>query len=480
MQPDGSLQQPEIGESPLLSKQEALRALRAAVRAWGEGAGRWPTTSVRERIARTRDFVGAMRDRRQEVAILEMWEIGKSYADCLKEFDRTVAYIEETLAELERLQKATAAAEIAGGIAACIRRAPFGPVLCMGPYNYPLNENFTTLIPALLMGNPVVVKLPRYGMLCNLPLLEAFATCFPPGVVNVIVGDGPTVVQPIMESGHVSVLAFIGSSRAANAIERYHPRPNRLRRIFGLEAKNPAVVLKDADLPVAVRECTAGALTFNGQRCTAIKQVWVEKAFADSFLAAFAKEVSCLPAGMPWVDGVRLTPLPEAHKVEYLTGLVEDAVRKGARVVNPGGGEHIGTFFSPAVLYPVTPDMRVFQEEQFGPVVPVSPIHDTQEMLDAFEASNYGQQVSVFGRDPARLGRLIDPLTNQVARINLNTQCQRGPDVFPFTGRKDSAIGTLSIYDALRSFSIRAMVATQEKDVGLLADLGKGHSRFLA
>ena len=96
------------------------------------------------------------------------------------------------------------------------------------------------------------------------------------------------------------------------------------------------------------------------------------------------------------------------------------------------------------------------------------------------EASDYGQQISLFGQDPERLGKLVDPLTNLVARINLNSQCQRGPDVFPFTGRKDSAIGTLSIYDALRCFSIRSMVAAPDKEAGLLTDIGKaGCSHFL-
>lgn len=477
----GNLHQPEIGDCPLLSREEALSALAAAEQAWGRGAGQWPTAPVSERLARTRDFVSAMRERREEVALLEMWEIGKPYADCLKEFDRTVAYIEDTIEELERLQRDTAAPKTAGGIAACVRRAPLGPVLCMGPYNYPLNENFATLIPAVMMGNPVVVKLPKYGMLCNLPLLDAFASCFPPGAINIINGDGPTVVRPIMESGLISVFAFIGSSQAANAIERYHPRPNRLRRIYGLEAKNPAVILRDADLAVAIRECVTGTLSFSGQRCTAIKHLWVEEPIADEFLASFAQAVNQLQRGMPWEDHVRITPLPQANKVAYLSALVDDAVQKGARIVNPGGGESVGTLFVPAILYPVTPAMRVFQEEQFGPVIPITPFRDLQEILASAAASEYGQQFSVFGADPMRLGQLIDPLTNLVARVNLNTQCQRGPDVFPFTGRKDSAIGTLSIYDALRSFSIRAMVAAPEKDAQLLVTLGKTrHSKFLA
>lgn len=99
--------------------------------------------------------------------------------------------------------------------------------------------------------------------------------------------------------------------------------------------------------------------------------------------------------------------------------------------------------------------MRVYKEEQFGPVIPIKPFTDIQKLLDEIADSNYGQQISLFGKDVKELAPLIDTLVNLVCRVNLNSACQRGPDVFPFTGRKDSAVGTLSVHDALRSFSIR-------------------------
>jgi glyceraldehyde-3-phosphate dehydrogenase (NADP+) len=147
-----------------------------------------------------------------------------------------------------------------------------------------------------------------------------------------------------------------------------------------------------------------------------------------------------------------------------MQSLVDDAVAKGARVVNAQGQTAEATFMRPAVVYPVSPDARLYQEEQFGPVVPVAAFHEIDAPLGYVIESAYGQQVSIFGIDPTEIAVLVDPLVNQVCRVNINSQCQRGPDTFPFTGRKDSAEGTLSVSDALRVFTIRTLVAAKETD----------------
>jgi len=286
-----------------------------------------------------------------------------------------------------------------------------------------------------------------------------------------------------MRSGKVDALAFIGTSSAANALLKEHPKPNRLRVVLGLEAKNPAIVLADADLDQAVSECIAGSLSFNGQRCTALKILFVHEDIAADFVARFSQALDSLGIGMPWEPGVMLTPLPERDKPGYLTDLIDDARRFGAEVMNEGGGTVNNSFFHPALLYPVNQQMRVFLEEQFGPVVPVVPFAAVETPIRYIEESTYGQQVSIFGRDPQLLAKLIDPLVNQVSRVNLNSQCQRGPDVFPFTGRKDSAVSTLSVSDALRAFSIRAIVAAKELELNrqIITDITREHrSNFLS
>lgn len=456
----GSLVPAVIGSTPKLGPEQALEALDAAVRAWNLGRGEWPTMRVEDRIRCVRNFAIKMKEKREEVVRLLMWEICKTYADSCKEFDRTMEYIEGTIEAVKELDRVSSRFQIVEGIVAQVRRAPYGVTLCMGPFNYPLNETFTTLIPALVMGNTVLFKPAKYGVLLNRPLLEAFRDCFPKGVVNTLYGSGSVLIEPIMKTGKIDVLAFIGSASTASLIEKQHPRPNRLRTVLGLNAKNPAIVLPDADLEVAVKECLSGSLSFNGQRCTALKLVFVHRSVAASFVERFSKAVDALKPGMPWDEGVSITPLPEAGKTEWLKSLLEDALAKGAKVVN-SGGTIAGTLFSPAVLYPVAPGMKLYEEEQFGPLVPIVPYDDEAEVLEYIAASSFGQQASVFGSDPDKVARLIDVLTNQVCRVNVNSQCQRGPDVFPFTGRKDSADGTLSVSDALRVFSIRTLVAAR-------------------
>jgi glyceraldehyde-3-phosphate dehydrogenase (NADP+) len=462
-----------LGSAPLLDAETALTALDAAVHAYDKGRGAWPNMRVAERIQHVETFLARMREQRQAVVKLLMWEIGKNLKDSEKEFDRTCDYIVDTINALKDLDRRSSRFELEQGTLGQIRRAPLGVALCMGPYNYPLNETFTTLIPALIMGNTVVFKPAKFGVLLIRPLLEAFRDSFPPGVINVIYGRGRETVSALMASGKVDVFAFIGTHKAASDLKKLHPRPHRLRAALGLDAKNPGIVLPQVDLDNAVDEAVTGALSFNGQRCTALKILFVHEDVIDAFLDKFQHKLAALKPGMPWEPGVALTPLPEPGKVDYLDGLVADATAKGARVLNEGGGESRGSFFYPALLYPVNHEMRVYHEEQFGPLVPVVPYRDLQTVIDYVLDSDYGQQLSLFGNDPATIGSLVDIFANQVGRININAQCQRGPDTYPFNGRKNSAEGTLSVHDALRVFSIRTLVATrfQEANKELISEI---------
>ncbi|MFN8438884.1 MAG: NADP-dependent glyceraldehyde-3-phosphate dehydrogenase [Cytophagales bacterium] len=479
----GQLEAKLLGSFPVAGEKEAMDALDAAVKAFNNGRGEWPTMSIGERINCMENFTNMMIQKKSEVVKLLMWEIGKTYGDSVKEFDRTVEYIFNTIDELKKMDRDASRFVIDSGIIGQIRRAPLGVVLCMGPFNYPLNETYTLLIPALLMGNTVLFKPPKHGTLLHCPLYECFLKAFPKGVFNTVYGKGSTVVPSLMQSGKVNVLTLIGSSKVADQLKKQHPKVNRLRAILGLDAKNAAIVTDSADVELAVKESILGSLSFNGQRCTAIKIIFVHRSKADLFVKRFSEEVNKLKYGMPWEKDVMLTPLPEPGKPEYLQKCIDDAIVNGAAVCNEGGGNNFKSFFFPAVLYPVNENMICYREEQFGPIVPIVPFDDIEEPINYLITSDHGQQVSIFGQDTAMLADLIDPLVNQVCRVNINCQCQRGPDTFPFTGRKDSAEGTLSVNDAIRAFSIRTMVAAKQTDANkkiINHIVDSGESKFLS
>ena len=462
---DVSEKEPQlIGKTPEMSGDFALKALEAAHNAFNYGQGEWPTMKVYERINCMENFVEKMLSKREEIVKLLMWEIGKNLNDSRKEFDRTVEYINDTIEEYKVIDRKGATFQNKSGVRALIRRGPLGVVLCLGPYNYPLNETFALLIPAIIMGNTTIFKPAKHGVLLIAPLLEAFQESFPPGVVNIVFGRGREIATPIMKTGKIDVLALIGHSSSAISLQDLHPQKSRLRLVLGLEAKNPGIILKDADIDLTVKECISGTLSFNGQRCTALKILYVHEDIKDEFLDKFSKAVDELKLGLPW-DNTLLTPLPEPSKPKYINDLIDDAINKGAKIINKRGGEKQKNFVFPAVLYPVNKEMNVYKEEQFGPVIPIISFNNISTPIKDMSESNYGQQVSIFGKDVDTLGPIIDSMVNLVCRVNLNSACQRGPDIYPFTGRKDSAVATLSVHDALRSFSIRTFVASKDNEL---------------
>ena len=216
-----------LGTVPDMDEKAALAALHAADKAYYKGQGQWPTMKVSERVVCMQKFVDLMKLKREEVVKLIMWEIGKNLNDSQKEFDRTVDYISDTIAAYKDIDRASAKFHQEGGVHAHIRRGPIGIVLCLGPYNYPLNETFCLLIPAIMMGNTAIFKPAKHGVLLIAPLLEAFHRSFPPGVVNIVFGRGRTIASPIMKSGLVDVLALIGHSSSAISLQDLHPKKSK-------------------------------------------------------------------------------------------------------------------------------------------------------------------------------------------------------------------------------------------------------------
>ncbi len=456
----------EYWEAPSLNEEESLEILDSSERAWDNGNGIWAQKSLDERCNILSAFVADMKTIRDPVVAWLIYEIGKNDWDARKEFDRTIEYIEKTIDAARTLQPIHK--DRPGDLHTIQDRMPLGITLCMSPFNYPLNETFTTFIPALIMGNVAILKPARYGVLFWQHFLPLFQKHFPAGVVNTVYGDGATVITPLMKSGKIDVLAFIWSWPVAKIIADQHPYPHRLRQILWLGAKNPWIITSTADIDNAVKQSLLGALSYNGQRCTALKILFVQNAIAELFTQKFVAAVEDLKIGQPgeWYTTVKkqtiiydptvtvsITPMPEKWKITAMNAYIQDAVDKWATILNKDGGTSHHQLMVPAVLGNVSANMRVMHEEQFGPIVPIVTYTIPQEPIDRVMNSAYGQQLSIFSQDPEEINALYSKLNTQVWRININDQCQRWPDEVAFSATKGSAVGTLSIKDALLKFS---------------------------
>jgi glyceraldehyde-3-phosphate dehydrogenase (NADP+) len=284
-----------------------------------------------------------------------------------------------------------------------------------------------------------------------------------------------------MESGAIDGLAFIGGSNAADTLIKDHPHPHRLKVFLQLEAKNMGIFLEDLFDPknaqvldTVLDEAVLGSLSFNGQRCTALKIMFAPSSQGETVAKALAERVERLPVGLPWQKWdngslSKITPLPNQNRIDYMKSLIDDATSKGAKVMNKDGGTILGgsesTLMVPAVLYPVTPDMKIYSEEQFGPIVPIATYDKVETVLEYGRDGEYGQQVSVFTAQQSTeiAANLLDNFSSVFGKININGQCGRSPDTLPFSGRRSSAMGVMSVRDALLEFSIPTVVAYKDK-----------------
>lgn len=456
-----------IGSLPTMSETDAVEAVEAAAAAWDKGQGEWPRMSLAKRIAAIEKFMEELLKVREQMIDALMWEIAKNTKDAAQEFDRTMVFIKAAIAALQKdptVGQGFAQWEEVSGVGAKVRRGPIGVLMGLAPFNYPLNEMYAMLIPALLMGNVAVLKLPAVGGLVHVLTADAIMAALPAGVINFVSGSGRKTMGPIMKTGLVDIIGFIGGTKGADALIQQHPAPHRLKVFAQLEGKNMGIVMPDADLDVAAAGCLSGSLTYNGQRCTAIKLIMVHESVADKFVEKYLAKVAELKVGLPWEDAA-ITPLPEPKKPQILGELIEDAVSQGAKLVNKeaGGGEVRGALYTPAVVDYITPKMRLFHEEQFGPAVPIARYTQLYEVLNALKESWNGQQAAIFTNSSDAAAPLVDSLSTIVGRININAACARSPDVLPFSGRRSSAMGTMSIAEALRSFSIETVVAYPAK-----------------
>eukprot|EP00593_Proboscia_inermis_P014874 CAMPEP_0171305532 /NCGR_PEP_ID=MMETSP0816-20121228/15415_1 /TAXON_ID=420281 /ORGANISM="Proboscia inermis, Strain CCAP1064/1" /LENGTH=314 /DNA_ID=CAMNT_0011786459 /DNA_START=712 /DNA_END=1656 /DNA_ORIENTATION=- len=295
-------------------------------------------------------------------------------------------------------------------------------------------------------------------------------------------------MSPLVATGSIDGLAFIGGANAADNLIKSHPNPHRLKLFLQLEGKNMAILLPDifeednaAHLDKTIKEVLLGFLSFNWQRCTALKQIFVPQKYAKLLAEKLFVAAEELRGGLPWqtwegADGKRLfsqiTPLPNQSRISSMKRLINDAKSKGANIINKNGGSIVGglnsTLMVPAILYSVSETMDVYHEEQFGPVVPIAPHDDIETVIAYGRDGKYGMQCSIFTtKGEGDAAALVDLFSAVFGKININSQCGQSPDSLPFWGRGSLAMGTMSIREAINSFSTQTVVAYKpsENDV---------------
>ena len=439
------INQEELGTVPAMSQaevDEAMQAARAALPAWR-------ALSAVERAAYLHKTAAILERDKEEIGTILAKEVAKGIKAAIGEVVRTADLIRYAAEEGLRI---TGQAMEGGGFEAAsknklavVRREPVGVVLAIAPFNYPVNLSGSKIAPALIAGNVVMFKPPTQGSISGLLLAKAFEEAgIPAGVFNTITGRGSEIGDYIIEHKEVNFINFTGSTPIGERIGRLAGmRPIMLE----LGGKDAALVLEDADLEHAAKQIVAGAFSYSGQRCTAIKRVIVLESVADTLVTLLQAEVAKLTVGDPF-DNADITPVIDNASADFIWDLIEDAQEKGAQALTPIKRE--GNLLWPVLFDQVTKDMKVAWEEPFGPVLPIISVANVEEAIVFANESEFGLQSSVFTNDFKKAFEIAEKL--EVGTVHINNKTQRGPDNFPFLGVKGSGAGVQGI-----KYSIEAM-----------------------
>jgi glyceraldehyde-3-phosphate dehydrogenase (NADP+) len=438
---DGSL----VGEVPAMTLEESDDFLKSSSAA----QKKWMAVAVSERAEILHRAADILLREKEKIADVLIREIAKNRKSSLSEVTRTADLIRFTAEEGKRVTGESLSSGSFPGFSetklSIMNRVPLGVVLAVAPFNYPINLAASKVAPALIAGNSVVFKPPTQGAISALHLARVFCEAgIPAGVLNVITGQGRAIGDHLVSHPLVNMVAFTGSSKVGKHIATLVGMKPLLLELGG---KDAAVVLEDADIPLTAEHIVAGAFSFSGQRCTAVKRILVLESVADKLIAELLPRIRKMTVGRP-EDDADITPLISTEAADFVQELIDDAIAKGAKLLI--GNKREKNLVYPTLFDRVTVDMRVAWEEPFGPVLPILRVKSIEEAVRITNESEYGLQASVFTEnvDSAfRVGAQLD-----VGTVQVNGKTERGPDHFPFIGVKSSGMGTQGI-----RYSIEAM-----------------------
>jgi acyl-CoA reductase-like NAD-dependent aldehyde dehydrogenase len=427
-----------------------------------EAQTRWRNVPLLERVALARAFVERFSTKKDEVSAELTRQIGRP--------------IQQTPGEVRGLvERATYMADIApqaladldvgdkAGFTRFIRREPLGVVLVLAPWNYPYLTAVNSIIPALIAGNAVILKHSDQTPLCAERFFDAMSEAGVPRDVFQIVHADHGAIGSLIMSGAIDFVAFTGSVVGGDAVQRAAAE----RRVgIGLElgGKDPAYVRADADFGAAVENLVDGAYFNSGQSCCGIERIYVAEPLYERFVEAFVALTLKYQLGNPLDPSVNLGPVVRASAADFVRGHVREAVALGAKaLIDPKRfpADAPGTpYLAPQVLVNVTHDMRVMNEESFGPVVGIMKVPSDDAAVALMNDSRYGLTASLWTSDESAAVRIGDRLATGTVFMN---RCDYLDPALAWTGVKDSGRGcTLSRlgYDALtrpKSFHLKRL-----------------------
>ena len=412
--------------------EEIERAIAAAYRA----KDTWGAILVAEREELLLRTAKVIESRTPEIRDALIDECGSAFNKALWEIEYVLDLLRSTAGDVRHVFGETMPMTMAGQISMSIRR-PLGVVAGITPFNSPFLLSMKKIAFALAAGNTFILKPSEETPVSGLKIAEIFEEVgLPAGVLNVIPGVPAEFGERITADPRVRMITFTGSSKTGKYLAAEAAK--HLKK-FTLEmgGKSPLIVLKDAKLDYAVDAAAFGILLHQGQVCMASSKVIVEAPLFDEFCERFVRKISSIKVGDPRDPETVVGPLIRPMQCDFIDGHIADAKQKGAKVIL--GGTHKGQYYDPTVLTGVTPEMRIYHEETFGPVVSVIPANNSEEALSIANDTTYGLSAAVITNDLQKALDLSLRLESGMVHVNDCTISDE-PHV-PFGGVKDSGFG---------------------------------------